>query len=150
MRRLLAILAVLTLAGCGPHLDPMPPATNHQSAIEAKSALANQLLRIVPVLGTGSMAPWIPAHPLGRKIVVAFAGLDSTPYAHLKPGNVVVYSRYGQLIIHRLGEQDERGFLAFGIANEYGDRNPDGGLGFVTPYNFVGKVATVALFPLLQ
>jgi len=102
----------------------------------------------VPVLGTGSMAPWIPAHPLGRKIVVAFAGLDSTPYAHLKPGNVVVYSRYGQLIIHRLGEQDERGFLAFGIANEYGDRNPDGALGFVTPYNFVGKVATVALFPL--
>jgi hypothetical protein len=148
MRRLLAILSLFAVAGCGPQLQPLPASEAYPNAATALIVIINRGLRVVPVLGTGSMAPWIPAHPLGSKIIVAYAGLDSTPYTDLKSGDVVVYSRYGQRIIHRRGEQDSRGFLAFGIANEYGDRNPDGGLGFVTPYNFVGRVASVALFPL--
>jgi hypothetical protein len=148
MRHLFIILAVLLVAGCGPRLESLPESESYPNEATAKIVILNRGLGLVPVLGTGSMAPWIPAHPLGRKIIVAYAGIDSTPYSQLKPGNVVIYSRYGQKIIHRLGEQDERGFLAFGIANTYGDRNADGGLGFVTPYNYLGKVVAVTLFPL--
>jgi hypothetical protein len=104
-------------------------------------------LRVVPVLGTGSMAPWIPAHPGGSKVIVAFAGLDGTPFESLEPGNVVVYSLFGETVIHRLGERDSRGFVAFGLANKDKDRRGRY-LGFVTPANFVGKVAQVHLYPL--
>lgn len=150
MRCLLSILFILALAGCGPRLEPLPKTEIYPNEATAKVVIINRGLGLVPVTGTGSMAPWIPAHPLGQKIIVAYAGIELTPYADLKSGNVVIYSRYGQNIIHRLGEQDSRGFLAFGIANEYGDRNDDGGLGFVTPYNYVGKVVAVTLFPLPQ
>ena len=146
--RVVLTILIFALAGCGPHLEPLPESESFPNEATAKVVIINRGLKLVPVSGTGSMAPWIPAHPLGRKIVVAYAGIDSTPYGQLKSGNVVIYSRFGQLIIHRLGEQDERGFLAFGINNTYGDRNPDGGLGFVTPYNYIGKVVAVALFPL--
>ncbi|NBW10602.1 MAG: hypothetical protein EBR82_21510 [Caulobacteraceae bacterium] len=143
-------LSILTIVlfGCGPKLEPLPPAVNCTDATQARETLAKAGYDVVPVLGTGSMAPWIPAHPLGRKIVVAYAGLSKVPYAHLKSGNVVIYSRYGQKIIHRLGEQDERGFLAFGIHNSDKDRNEDGGIGFVTPYSYIGRVEIVTLFPL--
>ena len=142
MNRVFALLALALLAGCGPRLVPLPPAVTYPSAVEARAAVQASGLVDVPVTGTGSMAPWIPAHPQGREVIVAYAGLDDTPYAELKPGNVVVYSRFGESVIHRLGEQDSRGFLAFGIANR--DRDS----GFVTPANYVGKVVMVALYPL--
>jgi hypothetical protein len=80
-------------------------------------------------------------------VIVAFAGLDGTPYESLAPGDVVVYSLFGQAVIHRLGEQDSRGFVAFGRANKDKDRR-GGYLGFVTTHNYVGRVAKVGLYPL--
>jgi len=140
MRRILALAALALLAGCGPRLDPLPPSVTYPSAVEARAAVQAKGLADVPVTGTGSMAPWIPAHPGGKSVIVAFAGLDATPYSDLRPGMVVVYSQFGRNLIHRLGAQDSRGFLAFGIANR--DRD----IGFVTPHNFVGRVAFVALY----
>ena len=148
MRRLLALLAVAALAGCGPRLEPLPEAETYPDKATASVVLINRGYRVVPVTGTGSMAPWIPAHPLGRKIIVAYAGLDDAPFSQLKAGNVVVYQRYGQKVIHRIGHQDERGFVAFGINNESSDRDTNGHLGFVTPYNFIGRVSAVTLFPI--
>jgi len=104
-------------------------------------------LEVLPVSGTGSMEPWIPGHPGGKNVIVAFAGLDGTPYEALVPGDVVVYSLFGQSVIHRLGEKDSRGFVAFGLANKDKDRR-GGYLGFVTPENYVGRVAKVGLYPL--
>lgn len=144
---ILAVI-VLWLLGCGPKLEPRPETELYPDEATAMVVLINRGLKVVPVSGTGSMAPWIPSHPLGRKKIVAYAGIDGTPYGELKPGNVVIYSRYGQKIIHRLGEQDERGFISFGSANADKDRNQDGYVGFVTPYNYIGKVVAVTLFPL--
>ena len=147
MRRLLALLALALLAGCGPRLAPRPPAILYPTAHEARVAIMALGLRVVPVTGTGSMAPWIPAHPGGKDVIVAFAGLDRTPYESLVRGDVVVYSLFGQSVIHRLGERDSRGFVAYGLANHDKDRR-GGYLGFVTPDTFIGKVAQVHLYPL--
>jgi hypothetical protein len=139
----LAVFGVLFFAltpACGPRPEPLPPSVTYPSAIAARTAVQSKGLVDVPILGTGSMAPLIPRHPSGAYVVVAYAGLDQTPYAELKPGMVVVYSRYGEHIIHRLGDKDSRGFIAYGIAN----KNRDGG--FVTPYNFEGRVAFIALY----
>ena len=141
------VFALVLLPGCGPKLIPLPPAVTYPSAVEARIALMALDLRVVPVTGTGSMAPWIPAHPGGKSVIVAYAGLDGTPYESLAPGNVVVYSLFGQPVIHRLGERDPRGFVAYGLANYDKDRR-GGYLGFVTPATFVGKVAKVGLYPL--
>jgi len=140
MRRLLALAALALLAGCGPRLDPLPPAVTYPSAVEARAAVQAKGLVDVPLTGTGSMVPLIPRVPHGSDYIVGYAGLDTMPYSDLRPGMVVIYSQFGRNIIHRLGAQDSRGFVAFGIANR--DRD----IGFVTPHNFVGRVAFVALY----
>ena len=140
MRRLLALADLALLAGCGPRLDPLPPAVTYPSAVEARTAVQARGLVDVPLTGTGSMAPLIPRVRRGSDYIVGYAGLDGMPYSDLRPGMVVIYSQFGRNIIHRLGAQDSRGFVAFGIANR--DRD----VGFVTPHNFVGRVALVALY----
>jgi hypothetical protein len=144
----IALFLSIFFYGCGPKLEPLPIARTFESSEKAQDSLKKLELIIIPVSGTGSMAPLIPIHPLGSKIIVAYAGLDKMPYSELKSGYVVIYSRYGKKIIHRLGEQDDRGFIAFGINNHDKDRSEDGGIGFVTPYNYIGHVSNIALFPI--
>jgi hypothetical protein len=142
MRRLLALLALALLAGCGPRLEPLPKPEHYPTAFEARLAIMKAGLVDIAVMGTGSMEPLIPRHPDGRAVITAYVGLTATPFSDLRPGHLVAYRQFGELTIHRLGEQDSRGFVAFGTANRRSDA------GMVTPANYVGKVAKVALYPL--
>jgi hypothetical protein len=132
-------------------MEPLPPSAKYPTAHDAHVAVIVAGYRVAEVAGTGSMAPWIPRAPAGynpHTTVVAYAGLDGTTYDELKPGMVVVYSKFGVPVIHRLGTKDARGFIAYGSANGGKDRSASGELGFVTPYTFIGRVAFVATYSL--
>lgn len=94
------------------------------------------------ILGTGSMRPYIPAHPAGETIVVAMAGIDATPYRDLRTGDFVSYrARSGRDLLHRLGEKSDAGFVVYGTANASSDPER------VTAKNYIGRVAVVYRLP---
>lgn len=119
-----------------------PPIYTIEQLYEGTRAIYTSGLTPTNVLGTGSMRPDIPAHPLGDKIVVAVAGLEATPFQQLQEGHYVSYrNSAGVQILHRLGEKSERGFVAYGTANDRSDRD------LVTPENYHARVAVVYRLP---
>jgi hypothetical protein len=136
---------LVCLSACGPKLEKLPPKEMFASAFEAQRTLYEAGYSVIRVAGTGSMKPLIPEHRDGINVIVAYAGLDDTKFEELKPGMVVSYRAGPNLnYIHRLGQKTDRGFIAYGIANRQADS------GFVTPYNFNGRVAKVHVFPLFD
>ena len=97
-----------------------------------------------PVLGTGSMAPWIPAALPGldpRKTVVAYAVIDTAAtYDGITTGALVVYfaTWAGGRVIHQAAARDGGGWIMSGVHNERSETWER-----VTAANYIGTVARV-------
>lgn len=97
-----------------------------------------------PVLGTGSMAPWIPAALPGldpRQTVVAYAVIDSAAtYDGITTGALVVYfaTWAGGRVLHQAAARDGGGWIMSGLHNERSETWER-----VTAVNYVGTVARV-------
>ncbi len=97
-----------------------------------------------PVLGTGSMAPWIPAALPGldpRKTVVAYAVLDrAAPYDGITTGALVVYfaTWAGGRVLHQAAARDSGGWIMSGLHNERSETWER-----VTAANYIGTVSRV-------
>ena len=92
------------------------------------------------VLGTGSMAPLIPAGDPDS--VVAVVSFSSTTYTKLQVGDLVVYRVGSAYIIHQLTNKTPQGWVAAGTHNSFYDKTP------VTEENFVGHVSVLYLPPI--
>ena len=97
-----------------------------------------------PVLGTGSMAPWIPAALPGldpRKTVVAYAVIDSAAtFDGITTGALVVYfaTWAGGRVLHQAAARDGGGWIMSGLHNDRSETWER-----VTAANYVGTVARV-------
>lgn len=97
-----------------------------------------------PVLGTGSMAPWIPAALPGldpRQTVVAYAVIDSAAtYDGITTGALVVYfaTWAGGRVLHQAAARDGGGWIMSGLHNERSETWER-----VTAANYIGTVARV-------
>ena len=97
-----------------------------------------------PVLGTGSMAPWIPAALPGldpRKTVVAYAVIDTAAtYDGITTGALVVYfaTWAGGRVLHQAAARDSGGWIMSGLHNERSETWER-----VTAANYIGTVARV-------
>jgi len=97
-----------------------------------------------PVLGSGSMAPFIPAAPAGQdpfKTIVAYAVTSDSDYNSITPGKLVIYRTPASpvgLSIHGAALQDSNGWIMSGLHNERSES-----WARVTPSNFVAIVSKV-------
>lgn len=126
--------------------DGLPTRIECKSEAEA-AALAG--VRGIPVLGTGSMAPFIPPAPVGKNpktTVVAYAVMESAAsYSDVQAGDLCIYQpewRVG-LVIHQAVKRDGLGWIMSGLNNA---RSESGWR--VTSTNFRGIVARVYVWPL--
>jgi hypothetical protein len=105
---------------------------------EIKARMAEAPAEWVGVLGTGSMAPLIPAGAPEK--VVAYVHIPPCSFDWLKQGDVVVF-RHGRagLVVHELAGSDSGGWITGGLNN----RNYD--TGRVTGFNFIGRVTEILL-----
>ena len=102
----------------------------------------------ISVLGTGSMAPFIPAALPGRDplaTVVAYAVLDGTAtFAGLTVGALVVYTpawAHGR-VMHQAAARDAGGWIMSGLHNARSETWER-----LTPATYVGTVARVYVWP---
>ena len=97
-----------------------------------------------PVLGTGSMAPWIPAALPGldpRQTVVAYAVIDgASKFDGITTGALVVYfaTWAGGRVLHQAAARDSGGWIMSGLHNDRSETWER-----VTAANYIGTVARV-------
>ena len=125
----------------------LPPRVECASQAEARDLAG---LHGVAILGTGSMAPYIPPAPAGRdplRTVCAFAVLDaSASFDSITPGALCIYApgwANGGLVIHVAAEKDRAGWIMSGLNNAHSEA-----AWRVTPANFRGIVRRVYTWPL--
>lgn len=100
--------------------------------------------RIIEVLGTGSMAPYIPASKPGQdplKTVVAYAVIDpQATFDDVKQGDLDIYFVPGEktTICHVAAQQDSGGWIMSGLHNKLSESWRR-----MTKETFVAKVAKV-------
>jgi hypothetical protein len=133
---LLGALAFWYLSGVGSSKVLIQPEVLPLAEIKARMAEAPA--EWVGVLGTGSMAPLIPAGAPDK--VVAYVHIPPCAFDWLKQGDVVVF-RHGRagLVVHELAGSDSGGWITGGLNN----RNYDAGR--VTVMNFIGRVTEILI-----
>ena len=96
----------------------------------------------VVVLGTGSMAPYIPAAPAGadplRTVSALVVLVSGARYSDIKAGSLCIYVPVwaGRNVMHQAAQIDAGGWIMTGLGNKaYENRER------VTAANFVGIVA---------
>lgn len=100
---------------------------------------------VIAVLGTGSMAPYIPAAAPGadplRTVVAYVVAAPRATFADIRPGALVVYRAAWSAahpVLHQAASRDAAGWIMSGLHNpEYEARWR------VTPANFVAIAAQV-------
>jgi hypothetical protein len=74
----------------------------------------------IPVRGTGSMVPFIPASPANPMSIVAYAAPSGKRYNELRKGDLVVY--YADWakgnVIHQAAQKDGKGWIMSGLGNK--------------------------------
>lgn len=139
-------LAYLTFRSHRVATDGLP------TRIECKGGEAEALAlagpRGIPILGTGSMAPFIPPAPKGKNpktTVVAYAVMESAAsYSDIQAGDLCIYQPewHVGLVIHQAVKRDGLGWIMSGL------NNPRSESGWrVTSANFRGIVARVYVWP---
>jgi hypothetical protein len=125
---------------CGSMLD----AWNRAQAYAAKHGGT-----VVPILGTGSMQPYIPAASAGldpKKTVVAYCVTHPTKkFADVRRADLCTYHAEwldGAPVMHQAAEHDIGGWIMSGLHNERSEAHWR-----VTEANFIGLVAQTFVFP---
>jgi len=118
------------------------------SCANQSDALVRAGSAAILVLGTGSMAPYIPASAAGLdplKTVTAYAVLGTKPFSDIKVGDLVVYRAAwagGQYVIHQAASLDSTGWIMSGLHNARSES-----WARVTAAEFAGVVARVYTWP---
>ena len=141
----LVVILALALRSERVLVNGLPPRIIAKSQVEAQE-MAGALA--VGVLGTGSMAPYIPSAPGGNdplKTIVAYAVMGTDlAYKDITTGALVIYSiNYvkGSNTMHQAALLDASGWIMTGLGNkEYENRVR------VTSANFVGIVSKVYIW----
>ena len=97
----------------------------------------------VPVLGTGSMAPFIPPAPSAPMTTYAAYAvvIAGSNFADIKPGDLCVYRAEWDLrlsVIHQAAQKDSGGWIMSGLHNARSEA-----AWRVTPANFIGVTIKV-------
>ncbi len=102
----------------------------------------------IPVLGTGSLAPYLPPSAPGLdplKTVVAYAAIDPTSrFDDIRAGTLCIYSADWTKfhVMHQASTRDSLGWIGSGLNNAHSES-----FARITPKNFVGIVARVYVWP---
>lgn len=126
----------------------LPPRIQHGTQAEALVAAGGDG---IPVGGTGSMAPYIPASlpAMGdpRKVIVAYAvPRPGASVSDITPGALVIYRPQwggGIAVIHGAALQDSHGWVMSGLANAHSESSER-----VTADNFLALVERIHVWPL--
>ena len=121
----------------------LPPRIVHENQAAAWAAVTGK--QFSAVLGTGSMAPYIPAAPAGidpHSVVVAYAvERPGATYADITPGALVVYrpawNQHGR-VMHPAAQLTAAGWVMSGLHNRNSEAFEP-----LTPAGFVGLVESV-------
>ena len=154
----IAIAAVLVAAAVGLRwqrgleagLPPRIEAASKAEAVQRAFAFATDSGGvIIEVLGTGSMAPYIPAAPTGadplNTVVAIVVTQPRATFADIAAGSLVTYRaewspRFS--VMHQAARRDSNGWIMTGLANaEYEARWR------VTENNFLGIVSRTFVWP---
>jgi len=99
---------------------------------------------VIAVLGTGSMAPYIPAAPPDanpREWIAAYAVTAPATFADIRPGSLCLYRAEWSpsvSVIHQAAQRDSLGWVMSGLHNPRSEPQWR-----VTPANFIGITARV-------
>ena len=102
---------------------------------------------VFPVLGTGSMAPYIPAAPSDvnpREWIAAYAVTVPATFADIRPGALCIYRAEWSpsvSVIHQAAQSDGLGWVMSGLHNARSEASWR-----VTPANFSGITGKVFVF----
>lgn len=130
-------------------LRGLPPKTEHASVSQARDAAFAYALAhggsVVPIAGTGSQAPYIPAARPGEdpKDPLAFAVTSAGKgWADITPGALVIYRpawHPSSPVMHQAAQFSAGGWVMSGLHNERSESWER-----MTPEKFLGLVAYVA------
>ena len=100
-------------------ISGLPPKVICANQTEARQRAG---LDYMSILGTGSMAPYIPASGPGEDpltTIVAYAKYGNLPYSSIQQGNLVVYHPAWAVgfIIHQAAQRDSGGWIMSGLNN---------------------------------
>lgn len=151
----IALALLGTLAYCAQRrlVEGLPPKAELPTLAEAHAAaLAYQHANggnVLPILGTGSMAPFIPPARAGLdpwKTVVAYVVTDPrATFADVRAGSLCIYLaawNRGGPVLHQAAERDGGGWIMSGLNNAQSEADWR-----VTPENFRGVAAKVFTWP---
>lgn len=102
---------------------------------------------VIAVLGTGSMAPYIPAAPVGedpRRYVAAYVVIMPSAFADIRAGSLCIYRAEWDAklyVLHQAAQRDDLGWVMSGLHNPRSESQWR-----VTPTNFVGIAGKVFVF----
>jgi len=126
-------------------LPPREVCENGQAALIAAGEFARaQGGTVIAVLGTGSMAPYIPAAPAGSDplaTLAAYAVTTPATFADIRPGSLCLYRAEWSpsvSVIHQAAQRDGDGWVMSGLHNARSEASWR-----VTPANFIGITARV-------
>ncbi len=126
-------------------LPPRVVCADRQAAMDEAGAWARANGGVViAVLGTGSMAPYIPAAPAGeapRKFIAAYVVMLPGGYNDIKRGKLCIYRAEWDAklyVLHQAAQSDGLGWVMSGLHNSRSEPQWR-----VTPANFIGITARV-------
>ena len=143
----LGLAAVLILARKSERVltEGLPPRIVVASLAEARTIVGSGA---VAVLGTGSMAPYIPPSPHGldplQTIVALVVLIPGATVADVKPGALCIYvpDWAGRNVMHQAASFSEGGWIMTGLGNKTYENSER-----MTGRNFVGIVARTYVWP---
>lgn len=126
-------------------LPPREVCENRHAALIAAGEFARaQGGTVIAVLGTGSMAPYIPAAPAGSDplaTLAAYAVTTPATFADIRPGALCIYRAEWDAklyVLHQAAQRDGLGWVMSGLHNPRSEPQWR-----VTPANFIGITAKV-------
>lgn len=143
----LALVVFIALRNQRVLVDGLPPRVDCSGMVDARRLATAYAATyggvVLPVLGTGSMAPYIPPAPAGkdsRRTTVAYVvTVDRATYSDIRPGTLCVYRPEFEttaFYLHSAAAEDGMGWIMSGLNNARSES-----WARVTPRNFVGIAA---------
>lgn len=126
-------------------LPPREPCDNRADAMAKAGAFAKAHGgTVIAVLGTGSMAPYIPAAPAGedpRRYIAAYVVMMPAAFSDIRAGSLCIYRADWDVnlyMLHQAAQRDGLGWVMSGLHNARSEA-----AWRVTPANFIGIAGKV-------